>query len=493
MRSLFKRPITMVVLIIGILLFPYATVLATPNSNMQSPMNRTAEYLLVQEKNQAELLSPWGYIALAVSGKSLEQSKVLKSGQMQLAGLKYGETNNYSILVLMLLATGSNPYDYQGENLVQKIQSSQLPEGKFADNIDRSGQGEKGEQVLASAHMWAVLALKAAGADITDPKAAKQWIIAQQHSDGSFNWNIQDKKPDVDSTGMALMALGAEGEKSDSRSVMDAVNYLKQAQENNGGFAAWGATNLESSSMVIGGLTAVGIDPAGQEWSKSGGNLLTSLVNFQLQDGSFEHVKGMGTNMMASEQALLALGELYYGKTLVELISEKARGTDTGTTPAQRIICFKPGETRYELSENGSKQVLEADVAPFLENGRTYVPLRYLALALGVPESGIIWSPSAQTATLIHNGVELDLAIGGNIIYVNNEPRPMDVVPMSKPPGRIFLPARFVAEAFGYTVRWDEQEQAVIISALATQSSWQPEKTKQSDDIFISIQSQELA
>ncbi|MDR9785791.1 MAG: copper amine oxidase N-terminal domain-containing protein [Peptococcaceae bacterium MAG4] len=36
------------------------------------------------------------------------------------------------------------------------------------------------------------------------------------------------------------------------------------------------------------------------------------------------------------------------------------------------------------------------DAAPFIENDRTLVPVRYLALSLGVPEDKIIWSPSAQ-------------------------------------------------------------------------------------------------
>lgn len=40
----------------------------------------------------------------------------------------------------------------------------------------------------------------------------------------------------------------------------------------------------------------------------------------------------------------------------------------------------------------------------------------------------------------------------------------MDVAPLLAPPVRACLPARYVAEAFGYKVEWDEKEQVVVIS-----------------------------
>ncbi|MDD4802133.1 MAG: stalk domain-containing protein [Syntrophomonas sp.] len=455
------------VLLIFILLCPYGTAQASPDSSLQSPLNTAVNYIMKQEESQLQPLSPWGYIGLAVAGKSLHNTNVSTSAQIQFSSLKSGETNNYSVLVLTLLAMGNNPYDYQGQNLVQKIQASQLADGKFADNIDGSGLGENGEQVLANTHMWAVLALKAAGAYIPYAEAAKQWLVEQQHSDGSFNWNMQDNSPDVDSTGIALMALGAMGE-SGIQEVSQAVSYLKSVQDDKGGFASWGAENLESASMAISGIIAVGLDPAGSEWSKPGGSLLTSLLGFQLPDGSFCHDQGRDANMMASEQALLALSQLYYGKPMVSLIQEKSPLNISNNAAAeQRIIRFKPGEFTYELYENGQKQVLEADAAPFAENGRIYVPLRHLALSLEIPASSILWEPSSQAVTLASNGVEISLALGKNIIYINNEEYAMDVVSVSKPPGRIFLPARYIAEAFDYSVTWDQQEQAVIITRTA--------------------------
>ncbi|MBO8128948.1 MAG: copper amine oxidase N-terminal domain-containing protein [Peptococcaceae bacterium] len=122
-------------------------------------------------------------------------------------------------------------------------------------------------------------------------------------------------------------------------------------------------------------------------------------------------------------------------------------------------IQFPVGKNVYIV--NGVKNSMDAKT--FIENGRTYVPVRYLALATGVAEDKIIWSPSANTVTLIKDDVTVTLAIGGNVIYVNDEPRQMDVTPLIRN-GRTYLPARWVAGAFGYKVDWDGKTRTVIIN-----------------------------
>lgn len=102
------------------------------------------------------------------------------------------------------------------------------------------------------------------------------------------------------------------------------------------------------------------------------------------------------------------------------------------------------------------------DASPFIENGRALVPVRYLALALGVPEDSISWSPSSRTVTLTKGETTIVLAAGGGIMYVNDSPVQMDSAPVLRQ-GRIYLPARYVAEALDCTVEWNEGDQAVLI------------------------------
>lgn len=440
---------------------------ALPATGVKTAMDRTTSFLLKQEKSQGRQLSPWSYIAIAGAGRDLSDTMALQSCERQFAGLDSNELNNYSVLVLTILSTGGNPCDYQGQNLVEKIRQAQLPNGKFADSIDGGGLGSRGEQVLVNAHVWAILALHASGAGAKDPLKAKQWLVDRQLDSGGFNWNLMDNKADVDSTGMALMALGALGEKKDSPTVEKAVAYLKSIQEADGGFSSWGVSNPESCRMVISGLIAVGIDPDGGDFTRPGGNPVKAILRFQKPDGSFERSKGAGSNAMSTEQALLALADLYHGKTLFDRLREKnpVPGSLPKTQQPQRAALFKLGETKYEVSSEGRKQMWEADAAPFLENGRAFVPVRYLALALGVPEGGIVWSPAAQTVTLKHEGVTINLAVGKNVQLVNNREVIMDVAPLLMPPGRLYLPARYVSEALGFNVGWDERAKTVVISS----------------------------
>lgn len=466
MRVVVKMPGLVLIMFAAVLLVFPAAGHALPAAGTKPAMDRAAGYLLMQEKLRGRPLSPWSYVALAGGGHDLAGTRVMQSCEQQLAGLQSGELNDYSMLVLTLVAAGSDPYNYRGQNLVEKIRAAQLPDGKFADSVDGSGLGDSGEQVLVNAHVWAVLALHAAGADIPDARKAREWLASQQHADGSFNWNAADQRPDVDSTGMALMALGVLGEKGDSPIVQNAVAYLKSVQEEDGGFSSWGAANPESCCMVISGLVAVGIDPAGAGWAMPGGNPVTAMQSYQLPDGSFEHIKGAGSNEMATGQALQALADVYYGNTLFDRLKEKSTivSAVSGKAQPRRVARFKLGESKYEVSSGGIKQLLEADAAPFLENSRTYVPVRYLALAIGVPEEGISWSPASRTVTLINGGIEVTLAVGSDTMYVNGRPVEMDVAPLILPPGRTYLPARYVAEAFNCKVEWDEKERAVIIT-----------------------------
>lgn len=107
-------------------------------------------------------------------------------------------------------------------------------------------------------------------------------------------------------------------------------------------------------------------------------------------------------------------------------------------------------------------KTLFMDVAPFIENSRAFLPVRFLAQVLGVPEKGLVWSPSARAVTLIKEGISISLAPGGNIMYVNDRPLEMDVVPLLNE-GRVYLPARYIAEALGFEVEWDSGTRAVII------------------------------
>lgn len=69
----------------------------------------------------------------------------------------------------------------------------------------------------------------------------------------------------------------------------------------------------------------------------------------------------------------------------------------------ERSAVFLVGGMRYRVGP----ELLEMDAAPFVDSGRTFVPVQYLTYALGAPEEGVRWDTVSQTITLCGGGLEL--------------------------------------------------------------------------------------
>lgn len=115
-----------------------------------------------------------------------------------------------------------------------------------------------------------------------------------------------------------------------------------------------------------------------------------------------------------------------------------------------KVAVFKYGETTYTL--NGAP--VQMDVAPYAKNNRTYVPVRYCANALGISDNNIIWDQQAKTVTMMKGDKVVQLKLGSNIMKINGVDVRMDVV-VEAQNGRTFLPAAWVAQAFGAQAVWD--------------------------------------
>ncbi|ABO51292.1 copper amine oxidase domain protein [Desulforamulus reducens MI-1] len=89
------------------------------------------------------------------------------------------------------------------------------------------------------------------------------------------------------------------------------------------------------------------------------------------------------------------------------------------------------------------------DAAPYIAQNRTFVPVRYLANALGVPNEKIGFENNM--VALNAEKVVAKMFVGQKKIITNDTSKVIDVAPELKA-GRTYLPARFVAEALGYQV-----------------------------------------
>jgi plastocyanin len=103
------------------------------------------------------------------------------------------------------------------------------------------------------------------------------------------------------------------------------------------------------------------------------------------------------------------------------------------------------------------------DAAPFIKDGRTLVPVRYLALSLGVTDANIKWDAAQQKITLVKGLTTVVLKIGDTTYQINGKDTVMDVAPLIKE-GRTYLPALYVANAFDYKVEWVPETRTVLVT-----------------------------
>ncbi|MEF3309596.1 copper amine oxidase N-terminal domain-containing protein [Paenibacillus sp. GYB004] len=106
--------------------------------------------------------------------------------------------------------------------------------------------------------------------------------------------------------------------------------------------------------------------------------------------------------------------------------------------------------------------------SPFIDNGSSLVPLRDLLVSLGVSndDKSIVWNGDEQSVTAIKGDKTVKLSVGAKAIFLNGEMyRELDV-PAQNVDGRVYLPARAVAEAFGYFVDFDGNTRTILVQEV---------------------------
>lgn len=92
------------------------------------------------------------------------------------------------------------------------------------------------------------------------------------------------------------------------------------------------------------------------------------------------------------------------------------------------------------------------DVAVFVENDRSYVPVRFISENYG---GDVEWIPETQTVNITFEDRRISLTIGKPEIMINGEVTKLDVAPIVRN-DRTFLPLRACTEAIGKEVFYSD-------------------------------------
>ncbi|MCL6610368.1 MAG: Ig-like domain-containing protein [Peptococcaceae bacterium] len=274
-------------------------------AEIKDKINRTVSYY----KKGGAPGTDWAAFALNAVGEDL--NTYVTNGGTYLDNLEarvkepgyLGLMTDYERTVIGVVSAGGDPANFaadvngeNGMNLLEKIY-----------NYPSLGQG-------INAAVFALVALDAANADIPanavhSRESLISFILNNRVKEG---WSYGGSEPDPDMTGMALYALAPYRDRPAVKEAGEAaIQWLSEAQDEDGTLKSWGTKNSESISQAIMGVTAWGVDPQGPMFTKQNGNLVTGLLGFYFEDsGMFGHLYGTPDPAMATDQGLEALAAL---------------------------------------------------------------------------------------------------------------------------------------------------------------------------------------
>jgi hypothetical protein len=215
------------------------------------------------------------------------------------------------------------------------------------------------------------------------------------------------------------------------------------------------------SFMAVGAGGTVLISPDGINWTSQNPGTSSVLNAVCYGNGSFMAV-GTGTLMAVGTGTFVAVGtggaiiqSMVSGQSSPGQPTQHPSSNPIPITPGGQLIIFTIGQSSFFV--NG--QSYNMDASPFISNGRTLVPVRYLANALGAQTD---WDAATRQVTITKGVATTELTIDSTAIITNGKTSQMDTAPLILN-GRTYLPARDIAEALGYTVEWNAAGQTVNI------------------------------
>ncbi|MGW5635548.1 prenyltransferase/squalene oxidase repeat-containing protein [Streptomyces sp. NPDC003832] len=177
--------------------------------------------------------------------------------------------------------------------------------------------------------------------DVTPAERAVDWLLGQQCANGAFAAFRAEPAEDCDaklmvdtnSTAAAAQALSLAGDGDHRKDAVKAVTWLKSVQNKDGGwgYTPGGASDANSTAIVVGALSAVGEDPGtAVKDGRSPYDALRGLALSCEDGGAFAYQPDKKGDLAANADATAAA---VVGMKGLSMVSAKAAG-DTDLTCA---------------------------------------------------------------------------------------------------------------------------------------------------------------
>ena len=398
--------------------------------SLEEAIEKTREFLMKSVPN-AEFGSvggEWIILGLARSSQGVPReysdiylkniSSLVANQKGILTHVKYTE---YSRLILALTALGEDVTNIEGYNLLSYLVD--------LDQVVKQG---------VNGPAFALLALDSKGYQL--PQKAIEEVtknggrVANREALVNYLLYRGPQEGDVDRTAMMLQSLAPY--KNDLR-VKDfgeeAFKVLDSQENPDGTFTLAGDNTLESLTQAL---------IAKERWGKDISKNLEAILEYQLPDGSFEHIKGLGFDLMATEQAFYAM------------VNHQRNLQGKSDIYEMKDVIIERG---IRVLLNGKPLIF--DQPPLNESGRVMVPMRAIFEAFGAT---VKYEPTEKIVTGVLGDKTVILTIGSNKVTVNGQEKLLDVAPKIVN-SRTLVPLRVVVESFNADVDWINETRTVVI------------------------------
>jgi len=129
------------------------------------------------------------------------------------------------------------------------------------------------------------------------------------------------------------------------------------------------------------------------------------------------------------------------------------------------LLNLCPAYATTQLKIKVNNKIISSDVEPFIKNGTTYVPIRFISEALNTDK--IVWNSNSKTVLIIKGSTKISLIINKNYAYVNDAYTSLEANAIIVN-GRTFVPLRFISNCFDADVNWNENTYTVSINTSTT-------------------------
>ena len=162
-----------------------------------------------------------------------------------------------------------------------------------------------------------------------------------------------------------------------------------------------------------------------------------------------------------SKRVVADINDDFYSTTakagFVNIITAGREDTDSFTTK----VVVPVGEKYIVSGENK----VEIDVPAYINaNGYTMLPLRAVAVALGINTNNVLWDQSTRTATVMYGSKIINMTYGQKVVYVNGAMIPATAA-VEITNDRMFLGLRDLGNALGVTdITWDQATKTATLN-----------------------------